>query len=158
MWYIVCIIRVKNYRGHQSIRKRNLYQNGFSSTAFEIATALFLWTLTLGCSFCDSNNHWGLVLSCSCSLTRSWCWFLIYWCYFSAELFNRSSSSLQPVDISFQLSSDVLSFEFPFVISITALGLQFNLYLSEYSQAKYLPRYTASGSSLSIKRSLGRYL
>ena len=138
MWYIVCIIRVKNYRGYQSIRKRNLHQNGFSSTTFEITTAFFLWTLILGGVFCDSNNYWGLVLSWSCSLTRSCCWFLIYWCCFAAELFDRSSSSLQPVDFSFQPSSDVLSFEFPFVTSVTALGFQFNLYLSEYSRAKYL--------------------
>ena len=38
----------------------------------------------------------------------------------------------------FQPSSDVISFEFPIVTSVTALGFQFNLYLSEYSRAKYL--------------------
>ena len=105
---------------------------------FEITTAFSLWTLILGGVFCDSNNYWGLVLSWSCSLTRSCCWFLIYWCCFAAELFNKSSSSLQPLDFPFQPSSDVLSFEFPFVTSVTALGFQFNLYLSEYSRAKYL--------------------
>ena len=63
-------------------------------------------------------------------------------------------SSLQPVDFSFQPSSDVLSFEFPFVTSVTALGFQFNLYLSEYSQAKYL----CCIRIISIKkRSLSRY-
>ena len=67
-------------------------------------------------------------------------------------LFNRPSLSPQPaVDFSFQPSSDFLSFEFTFVTSVTALGFQFNLYLSEY-----LNTYAALilGSSLSKKRDL----
>ena len=52
--------------------------------------------------------------------------------------YELSYSFLQPLDFSFQPSSDVLSFEFPFVTSVTALEFQFNLYLSEYSRPKYL--------------------
>ena len=128
---------MKNYRGHQSIRKRNLHQNGFSSTTFEIMTAFFLWTLILGGVFCDCNNYWGLVLSWSCSPTRS-CWY--------TEAVLPQSSLIDPLHLfslltfhfnllpAFSLLNSLLLL----LLQLLGFKFQFNLYLSEYSRAKCL--------------------
>ena len=144
MWYIVCIIRVKNYLGIEGI---NPSERG-TSIKMDSAWPRLRLRLQLGCVFCDFNNYWGLLLSWSCSLSRSCRWFLIYWRCFAAELFNRSSSSLQPVDFSFRPSS-VLSFEFPFVTSVTALG--FSIQFCIWANILGLNTYAASGPSLSKK-------